>query len=255
MENRFAHFLCSIVIAFSISACADNDSTPPPPPTSGQAQGLWNGTTDEGRTVAGLVLDDGTYWFLYSLVGNPNVVAGLVQGNASSQDGSFTSANLKDFNLERSFVSDGSINGNYVSKQTLNGTVTYTNNAGQVTITATYDLDYDLTPDASLLAGTYSGSTGTGLTAGGAENVTVTLTSSGTITGFSASGCIFAGAFAPRAHGNVFDVSVTFAGGACQNGTNTVIGTAFFDTATKKLYSAALNGARTNGFIFIGSKP
>lgn len=240
-------------MAFSISACgsggSDNNSSPPAPATS--AEGLWNGTTNTNRSVAGLVLSDGTYWFLYSLVGNPNVIAGLVQGNGSSQTDSFTSSNTKDFNLEGPGLFDATIAGRYVMKQSLSGTVTYAL-GGQTTINSTYDADYDLIPDENLVVGTYTGSTAT---AGGTELVTVTLSSPSSITGSSAGGCNFTGSFAPRSSGNVYDVSFTFAGGVCSNGTSTVTGVAFFDAATKRLYSAALNGTRTNGFIYLGTKP
>jgi hypothetical protein len=251
MQDRLISFLCIILLAFSISACGGgggDTSTPPPSATS--AEGLWNGTTDTGRSIAGLVLGDDTYWFLYSLAGNPNVIAGLVQGSASSQAGSFTSSNTRDFNLEGNGILDATVAGSFVMQQSLSGTVSYVL-GGQTTINSTYDADYDLTPNVNLLVGTYTGSTAT---AGGSETVTVTL-STNSMSGSSASGCIFTGSFAPRSSGNVYDVSVTFAGGVCSNGTNTVNGVAFFDAGTNKLYCAALNTTRTNGFIFVGTKP
>jgi hypothetical protein len=145
-------------------------------------------------------------------------------------------------------ISNVSILGNYVPKQTMNGAVTYTNGA-QVAFTATYDTDYDLTPDMSLLAGTYSGSAAT---AGGIETVTGSLSVTGSIIGRSASGCNFNGLFAPRPRGDVYDVSITFLGGICSNGTSTVNGIGFFEAGSKKLFGAALNSTRTNGFLFLG---
>lgn len=255
MQDRLISLLCVIFLAFSISACGGEDgdtsnSTPPPSATS--AEGLWNGTTNTGRSVAGLVLDDGTYWFLYSQVGNPNVLAGLVQGNGSSQAGAFTSSNTKDFNSEDPAILDATLAGSYVEKQSLSGTVTYVL-GGQTTFTSTYDTDYDLTPDVNLVVGTYTG-TGSTATAGASETVTVTLSTS-SIAGFTANGCLFTGSFVPRSSGNAYNVSVTFQGGVCSNGTNTVDGVAFFDAGTKTLSSAALNATRTNGFVFIGTKP
>ncbi len=253
MQDRLISFLCIILLAFSISACGggeDGTSTSTPPPSATSAEGLWNGTTDTGRTIAGLVLGDDTYWFLYSLAGNPNVIAGLVQGSGISQASSFTSSNTRDFNLEGNGILDATFAGSFVTKQSFSGTVTYAI-GGQTTVNSTYDADYDLTPNVNLLVGTYTGSTAT---AGGSEIVTVTL-STNSISGFSASGCTFTGSFAPRSSGNVYDVSVTFAGGVCSNGTDTVNGVAFFDAGTNTLYSAALNTTRTNGFIFVGTKP
>ena len=256
MQKKAVSLFSIFFLAVSLSACSDGGGDNPAPPASASAtsaEGLWNGTTNSGRSVAGLVLNDGTYWVLYTLIGNPSVIAGVVQGNSSSQNGSITSSNAKDFNLEGlGSITDASITGSYVMKQSLNGTTIYANNGGQGTFTTTYDTDYDIPPNPALLTGIYSGLTAT---TGGVETVTVTLSAPGSITGSSANGCQFTGSFAPRSRGNVYDVSITFAGGVCSNGTNTVTGVAFFDAGTKKLYSAGLNSTRTNGFIFIGTKP
>ena len=245
--------LFGIFLAVSISACSSGDSgssnsSPPPPATS--AEGLWTGNVGNGRSMAGLVLNDGTYWFLY-FVGNPAVIAGVVQGNGTSNAGAFTSSNGKDFNLEGLGILDMTVAGSYVQKQSLSGTVTYLL-GGQTTFTSTYDTAYDLTPNVSLLLGTYTGSTAI---SGGVEAVTVTLSAPNTLTGLSASGCSFTGGISPRTQGNAYDVTVTFAGGVCSNGTSTVTGVAFFNATTKTLYSAALNPARTNGFLYVGTKP
>jgi hypothetical protein len=248
MQSKFGPLIC-LLLAISVSACGGEDTESPPPPSP--AEGLWHGSTNTGRTVTGLVLDDGTYWFLYSLVGNPSVIAGGIQGSGSGQDGRSLSSNGKDFNLQAQAISTVSILGNYVPKQTMNAAVTYINGV-QVVVTAIYDPDYDLTPDMSLLAGTYSGSAAT---AGGIETVTGSLSATGSIVGSSTSGCNFNGLFAPRPRGNVYDVSITFSGGICSNGTSTVNGVGFFDASSKKLFGAALNSTRTNGFLFTGTKP
>jgi hypothetical protein len=88
------------------------------------------------------------------------------------------------------------------------------------------------------------------------ETVTVIVSNNGSISGSSNTGCTFSGSFSPRTHGNVFDVTVTFDGQpGCSIGTETVKGIALYDAGTKQLYSAALNDTKTNGFVFIGTKP
>ena len=63
---------------------------------------------------------------------------------------------MRDFNFEEAGINDGSINGNYKTKDSLNGTIAYANTAlGQVILATRYDPDYDLTPSINLLAGTY----------------------------------------------------------------------------------------------------
>lgn len=252
MQNKWAGSLVGIIVALLLAACSsggDGDATSPPPPVASPAEGLWTGTSSSGGSVAGLVLNDGTYWFLYSKVGNPNVIAGVVQGTGSSQAGSFTSSNTKEFSLGIGIL-DATLAGSYVMKQSISGIITRAV-GGQFTFNSTYNADYDLIPDVNLLVGTYTGSTAT---AGVTELVTVTLSSPNLIAGSSPSGCDFTGTFVPRSSGNVYDVSVTFAGGVCSNGTSTVTGIAFFDAGTMTLYSAALNSTRTDGFIFLGSK-
>lgn len=243
----------SISFAVCLSACGDGSMTPspPPPPPAPSAVGLWNGTTANGRTIGGLVLDDGTFWFLYTSIVNPSAAAGLVQGNYTAVSGSFTSSNAVDFNLEGLGILNSSIDGTYVVKQTLSGTIAH--QAGQTTFTTTYDPDYELTPDLNLLAGTYTGVVATN------ETVTVTVLASGSLFGSSTSGCTFTGTASPQASGNAYNVTIklgaseAFQPGVCSS--DTVNGVAYFDAPTKRLHSAALNSTRTSGFIFIGTKP
>ena len=216
------------------------------------AEGLWNGTTSNGRAMSGLVLDDGTYWVLYSLMGNSAVIAGGVQGTGSSRNGTFTSSNGRDFNLEGLGVNDVDVSANYVMQESLSGSLRYRGTGEVVSFSASYDASYELTPSLELIAGTYSGSAAT---SGGTEFATVTVSTSGAISGSSAGGCTYSGTGAPRARGNVYDVVVTFNGGLCALGTQTVRGAAYFDADLNQLVSAAVNTGRTDGFIFAGIKP
>lgn len=241
------------LIAVGLSACGggggggSSGSTPPP---SGTAEGLWQGSTNTNRAIAGVVLDDGTYWFIYSSAGNSVVIAGVVQGNGASNNGGFSSSNGKDFNLEGLGVNNFTLAGTYTQKSGLVGTLTYSPSS-TTTFTNSYDTDYDLTPSLAAIAGNYSGSAAT---SGGTESATVIITSSGAITGRGASGCNYTGSASPRTKGNVYNISVTFSGGVCANGTSTVTGIAYFDAPTKQLTSAALNSARSDGFIYVGTK-
>ena len=218
-----------------------------PQPTAPSAEGRWTGATPTRRTVGGLVLDDGSYWVFYTARGNANVLAGLVQGISTSHSGSFGSSNARDFNLEGADIRAATMSGSYVPKKSFHGTIAYFN-GDTGSFTSTYDADYESAPNMSLVAGTYSGLRADNHT------VTVTVDSAGTLSGHSSDGCTFVGAFSPRAKGNVFNNSVTFGGGACRQGTETVTGVAFYDAVTQRLYSAALNSARTNSYIFIGTK-
>ena len=157
-----------------------------------------------------------------------------------------------DINLEGLGVNAFTLAGTYTAKSQLGGTLTYTGGTTNI-FTSTYDTDYDLTPSLATIVGTYSGEAAT--VDSGPEATIVTIATGGAITGASASGCNFTGTVSTHAKGNVYDVSVTFNGGACTNGTSTVTGVAYFIAAQKELVSTALNSGRTNGFLFLGTKP
>jgi hypothetical protein len=205
------------------------------------------GATPTGRTVGGLVLDDSSYWVFYTARGNPNVLAGLIQGTGTSHSGSFGSSNTRDFNLEGAGIRGATMNGTYAQKKSFHATIAYFTGDTE-SFRSTYDADYESAPNMNLVAGNYAGLRADNHT------VTVTVDSAGTLSGHSSDGCTFAGTLSPRAKGNVFHTSMTFRGGACGDGTDTVNGIAFYDATTQRLYSAALNGARTNSYIFIGTK-
>ena len=240
--------LLNLLLAVVISGCGGGGDDAPP---ATSAEGLWIGFDSSGRALTGLVLDNHSYWILYSQMGNLAVIAGALQGHETSHNGFFTSSNGIDFNLEGSGIISATINALYVMKQSFSGTVTYPG-AIDVTFMSSYSTDYDLTPSLSIIAGIYSG---TAATSQGTEAATVTISSSGSVAGVSVSGCSFSGSISRRAHGNVYNVSIKFAGVACANGTNTVTGVAYFDAPTKLLRSAALNSSRNEGFIYVGIKP
>lgn len=257
--KRIQSHVLGFLLLVGLSACSSGGDTSTPSataPSASPAEGLWTGTTNtNNRTVTGVVLDDGIYWFLYSAAGDPSLIAGVVQGDSSSQNGALTSSNATDFSVERviPLILKATVDGTYTSKQSLNGRIVYQNNAQpQDTFTMTYDRDYELTPNINAVAGTYTGPVAVG------ENVSVIVSPTGDITGhsitdLSPAGCTFSGLFKPRAHGNVFDVTITFNGeGGCSNGSATVKGVGFVHAG--KLYSAALNSDKTNGVVFIGTK-
>ena len=246
----------SIVALMLLAGCGGGGggggSSATSPSPAATAEGLWSGTTSTSRTVTGIVLDTGTYWVLYSSANNSATIAGVIEGTGTSLNGSFSSSDARDFNLEGLGVNTATVSATYNAKQTLNGSVTYPSLNQSSTFTSTYNTAYDQAPSLATIAGTYSGSAAV---IGGSESATVTVSAAGAVSGAGASGCQFTGTAAAHAHGNVYDLSVTFGGAPCINGTSTVTGIGYFNATTKTLYSAALNSARSNGFIFVGTKP
>ncbi len=94
------------------------------PAASGGAasdEGLWRGTTDQGQAVRILILDDGTYYILYSQQGTADD-AGVLTGPGKYVDGKFTSADVGDYSLGPAapFVGlPGAINATFVPRASL----------------------------------------------------------------------------------------------------------------------------------------
>lgn len=236
---------------FAPAACgggyreSDVSSLSQPTPTS--AEGRWTGMTPTGHTVVGLVLEDGSYWLFYSAKDQPNILAGLIQGSGTSHSGSFGSSNTRDFNLESPGIRAATMRGRYVPNKNFHGTIAYFNGEAE-SFTSTSDADSESAPNLTQVTGTYTGIHTDNHT------VTVTVDAAGTLSGHASDGCTVVGTLSPWGKGNVFHTSVTFGGGACRQGTETVTGVTFFDAATNRLYSAALNNARTTSYLFLGRK-
>lgn len=236
---------------FAPAACGggygESDVSSLPQPTATSAEGRWMGTTPTGRTVAGLVLNDDSYWLFYTARDNPNILAGLLQGTGTSHSGSFGSSNTRDFNLEGAGIRAATMRGSYVPNKSFDGTIAFVTDDTE-SFTSTYDGNSDSATNLPQVAGTYSGLRSDNRT------VAVTVEAVGTLSGHSTDGCTVEGTLSPRGKGNVFRTSMTFGGGACGTGTETVTGVAFYNAASNRLYSAGLNPARTSSFLFLSTK-
>jgi hypothetical protein len=209
------------------------------------------GTTHTNRALTGVVLEDGTFYVLYSVIGDPALIAGVIQGNGTSNNGSFSSTNARDFNLEGLGVLVATVSASYDTRRSLNGTVAYAA-GGPVTFTSTFDAAYDATPSLAQLAGAFSGQVALSQ---GVENANVNVSSTGSLSGVGTSGCTVTGSVTPRTRGNVFNVTLGFGGPPCFFANQTLTGIAYFDSARKRLYAAAPNANRMDGVLFVGVKP
>lgn len=256
MKPLHKHFVCVLGIVFSLTVggCgSENDSNPAPeaPSTSSSAEGFWEGSTSTNRTIATTILDDGTYYTLYSAPGDPTWLVGVIQGTGTSNNGSFTSTNARDFSLEGLGVLSATISASYAARQSLSGSITY-HGSGGATFTSTFNHDYDTPPSLDTLAGTYTGSA---LSIGGTQSASVTVASTGEFSGVEASGCSFTGTATPRVHGNVFDHRITFGPAPCVFAGSTVVGLAYLNRGTNTLFAFAPTSTRTDIAVFFGTKP
>ncbi len=249
-----ALFMTAFVL--TLAACGssggDSGAAPPPGPVT-SAEGLWIGSTSDSRSLTAFVLDDSSYWLLYSVPHASSLIAGVVQGSGTSFNGSFSSSDGIDFNFEGRGINTASVGVSYVAKQSFNGSVSYPSLNQAYSFTSSYNTDYEQTPSISAVSGTY---TGVASVTGSDELTTIVVSSPGVVAGTGlTSGCKFLGTARPRARGNLYDVSVAFGGGACPSGTSTVAGIGYYDSSAKRLYLAALDSSRSKGLIFVGIKP
>jgi hypothetical protein len=233
----------------SLPARPTSTAQPPSSNGSGSPAGLWAGSTNTGRTVTGLVLSDGTYYVLYSAAGNASSIAGVIQGTGTTSASSFTSFNARDFNLEGLGVSSGSVHTSFVVKQSLTGTVAYSQGTS-VSFTATYDGDWATTPTLARLAGSYSGQVALSQ---GVQGAVVTVSATGAVTG-AANGCSMTGMATPRSDGNAYDITIRFGASPCFFANQSLSGIAYLRASTGRLYAAAANAGRTDGVLFTGAK-
>ena len=175
------------------------------------------------------------------------LLAGLIQGTGTSHSGSFGSSNTRDFNLEGAGIRAATMRGTYVPNSSFQGTIEYVNGEEQ-SFTSQYDANSATLSNLSQVAGTYTG------VRTGNHSVTVTVDATGRLSGHSSDGCTIAGTLSRRPKGNVFHTSVTVEGATCHAETETLTGVTFYNAASNRLYSAALNNARTTSFLFLGTK-
>lgn len=244
----------SVIASAILAGCGGgggSSSSPAPAPVASAAEGLWVGTTGDNRAITGLVFETGLFYVLYSSVGDPATIAGVVQGNGSTAGATFSSTNSKDFNMEGDGVLDAGVSANFAAKATFNGTITYGPGLNN-TFTSAYDSDYELTPTTSALAGTFTGEVAS---SAGNEAATITIASNGSFSGSGVSGCTVSGTATPRTRGNAFVMSLTFGSAPCLFASQTLSGIGYFDAANKRFYSATPNASRTDGILFVGVKP
>lgn len=206
------------------------------------AQGFWTGTTSNGYGLMGAVLENGEYWFMYYA---GNAIEGLVQGTGSASNGNFVSTDGLDFWAGGGAVAVN-VSGSYRERETLQGFVTPRAGGAPVSFTTTYDRRYDQPASAAAITGTWRGVLASG------ETFRIDVAANGALSGASALGCTYSGNAVPRASGkNVYDVTIAFNGGVCALGTQTVrgIGAVIGSGAGAVLYAAALNAARSAGFV------
>ncbi len=245
-------------VALLLAACGGGggDSGGPAPSNGPTAEGAYSGTLTggSGNAFQLVVLENGEYWALYgTAISNAFIVSGFIQGNGTSNNGTFTSNNARDFGFAPSIA--GTINATYTtSPRTINGTAS--NSAGSVSFsggtTAGSTYDYDAQASISSIAGVWN------LTELDGEGIVLNVSSSGSFSAQSSQGCSFSGTVTPRASGkNVFNLAFTFGASPCALPGTAASGIAVaypLTNGTTQLIVAATEGSRTYGAAAVGTR-
>ena len=220
---------------------------PSPGPDRDSPTGLFKGSTGTGRTAYTLVLENREFWLLYGRAGSADRLGGFERGTYSARDGEITVPDLVDFSAATGLAATGSMTGTYVTETRIAGTVRFGPEVGS--FAGAYDPDSTEQAVLADAVGTYSG--GLSVT-DGSDAADLSVSATGTVIGTSASGCRISGTLLPIAKANAFSLNVELAGGVCGNEITAVRGVAILEGT--RIFSAGLDGLRTEGFVFSGGR-
>ncbi len=237
-------------VGFTVFQEGGGGGTGRAPSVVAKAEGTYSGRTSNAADFISLILENDQFWTLYGVTDNFGTlrVAGLVQGNGTSNNGVFTASNTKDFYYTGA-VTIGTLNASYVPGVSFNGTFSGVTFAGAPPVDTTYS--YNSPARLSDITGFWPGEFMDG------NLGSLSIASSGTFSG-SSSGCSFSGALTPRASGkNVFNVTLTFGAFPCLLPFQSATGVGvwyYIPGFRKQLILAGTDLARTAGSAFFGTR-
>lgn len=255
--------ISALLACVALAGCGGGSDSPAPAPAPAPvvvgptAEGVYSGTITGAKNTTGfqlLVLENGDFWTLYgNQTSTQFLVSGIIQGSGASNNGAFTSSNLKDFGVSPSVA--GALKATYdATAKTITGTVTAGADTASFNGGPTANSLYNYTIAASLT--NIAGSWVTTSTSG--ETVNVNIAAAGTFSAVGGSGCKFSGTITPRASGkNVFDTKMTFGPAPCGLAGQTASGIALsYPLASGKtqLVLAQVDSTRTYGSAAFGTR-
>jgi len=219
---------------------------------TGQAEGVYTGTSSSGYTFYSIVLPTDKFYGVYgTTTGNAFYVYGILSGQATSTKDAFT-ANVTDYLSTGQILSD-TLSATDVPGQSVSGTITENGTPVTFNGTALLPASFNFNTPASVgsISGAWNGSLLDGMT------TAVTINSNGTVSG-SSSGCSFTGSVSADASGkNFYDVSITFGASPCAfpNQTATGVGVYYLlsDGVTHQLLAGVTVG-NSQGTVFFAQR-
>lgn len=253
MKNNKLVAVGTLAAAAILAGCGGGggDSSLPDAPSS--AEGVYQGTISNGNEHNTLVLENGQYYSMYGRTsGGVFYVYGFLQGTGTSNNGSFSSTDLKDFSFDNAVYS-GSLNASYRPGVSFNGSITEGTSTATFTGAPVQDSLFSYKTPARLanIVGSWN------MTSLQNRPVALNIASSGAFTG-SSEGCTFSGTIQPRASGkNVFDVSLRFGAAPCVLPGQSANGIGFeflLSNGQRQFIMAGANATRDRGTLFLGAR-
>jgi hypothetical protein len=235
----------ALSVAVLLAGCGGGDNSSGPP------DGGWVGTTTSNRDLTAVVLSDGAYYLMYSAVGDPSTVGGVVQGTAAISGESFTSSDALDFNVEGAGAKPGAVAASLHPWDKFEGSFAPTTTGNAMSFQTRFDVIK--TPGGATLAqlaGAYDGHAGFAL---GVRPAVFTVTAAGAVSS-SINGCAITGTATPRTDINGYDLNIAFGASPCLIPGLSFTGIAYVRQDNGRLYAAARNAATKQSVIFSGSK-
>jgi hypothetical protein len=223
-----------------------------------KAKGVWAGTTSLNERVVAVVLEDGTFYLVYTQPGTTTDAA-VVEGTSTATNGEISSANAKNFPIAQAEEVNGaartnSVSGTYTPQGRLQLTISSSTTTRNVS--ADYVPGSEQAPSLAALAGHYTGATGH---IGGRRAAVWTIDDAGRLSLSNTAGCTLTGTITPHAAVHAFDWTITeSAAGSCifddEGDEATISGMLYYDEATRRICAFAPYDERIEDFFMIGTK-
>ncbi|WP_310566050.1 hypothetical protein [Hydrogenophaga sp.] len=209
------------------------------------AEGFWVATQPSGIHVKWAILDGGETWGIYEAQGT---ILGAFHGSTSSGNGALHGSG-RAFDIPSNTVGASHHTGSYIARQAITLTTAF-----GAQVSGRYAPGYDRPARLTDLQGRYAGDAlGS---RGPVIGMALHVAGDGTFVMTSPEGCAASGTALPRPGGKaVFNVRLRFAGRACALGDGaTASGIAHVSTASGELFVLAMNEAKTDGWLYLGSR-
>jgi hypothetical protein len=243
-RTRTVRLAAAGVLAALLAACGGGDGSSSLPLTG------WAGSTDTNRDLTAVVQSDGTYYLMYSAVGDATTVGGVVQGTSSVAGTQFTSSDALDFSAEGAGIRAATVSATFIPASSFQGGIAPAAGGTTVNFQSQLAQPAGFTPSLAYLAGTYTGTAGFAL---GVRVATFVVTSGGAVSS-SINGCAITGTAQPRIDGNAYDLSLAFGPAPCALPGLAFTGIAYLRPDNGRLYAAARNAATKQSVIFNGAR-